>query len=383
MKAVHLSLTPVAGSPIRIVNALNQHTSVRARFIVLDPLKYGRRLFENDLIWDHDKEECLEEIASADVLHLHNWIRLSSNDFGVDFNNIIKQKAKIFRHLHGAPLKVVPSKSLVNTLLEEDIFQICPAQFQERFYPKATILPNIIPVHDPLYQPKEKKSNEIWQMAYSPTTFIPAFGDRWYAKAAPETQRLLKRLENRHPKLKSLIIRNKPHDEAMKLRAGAHIAIDEMVTGSYHISSLESLAVGLPTYTFLDERCIETVKTITGAEELPWMNCKLEHFEDRIIKEIQNPELLMQKGQESHEWIRKYWDDAKWAALCEKTYHHALSSTRKTFESRFDPSDKQVIYQIKTRFDQDWNSRKKRQALSEKIRNKLSIWRSMLRALSS
>ena len=57
---VHLALSPLAGSPIRIVEALNRHTNVEARLIVLKPNIYGSRTFAGDLGWDSDKEQAIE-----------------------------------------------------------------------------------------------------------------------------------------------------------------------------------------------------------------------------------------------------------------------------------------------------------------------------------
>ena len=48
MICVHVSYTPLAGSPIRIVNALNKWTDIKARLINLNPNIYGDRVFEED-----------------------------------------------------------------------------------------------------------------------------------------------------------------------------------------------------------------------------------------------------------------------------------------------------------------------------------------------
>ena len=52
MLIVHISYTPLAGSPIRIVNSINKHTVLKARLLNLDPNNYNKRIFEEDLIWE-------------------------------------------------------------------------------------------------------------------------------------------------------------------------------------------------------------------------------------------------------------------------------------------------------------------------------------------
>ena len=54
VKVVHLALTPLAGSPVRIVDALNKHTGVEARLVVRWPDMYGSRTFPGDLEWEGD-----------------------------------------------------------------------------------------------------------------------------------------------------------------------------------------------------------------------------------------------------------------------------------------------------------------------------------------
>ena len=78
IKVIHFSITPLAGSPIRIVKALTEHTDVKARLVVLQPHAYGERTFENDLTWEHDREEALSLLEEADIIHLHHYMDLEN-----------------------------------------------------------------------------------------------------------------------------------------------------------------------------------------------------------------------------------------------------------------------------------------------------------------
>ena len=80
MLIVHISYTPLAGSPIRIVNAINKYTTLNARLINLNPSLYGNRIFQEDLIWEKDKEEALELISKADIIHFHHWMELNNRN---------------------------------------------------------------------------------------------------------------------------------------------------------------------------------------------------------------------------------------------------------------------------------------------------------------
>ena len=83
IRVLHVALTPLAGSPIRIVNALNSHTAVRARLAVLDPGAYGSRTFPGDLDWQSHTDEVREVLGKVDILHLHHFFDLDDNPFKV------------------------------------------------------------------------------------------------------------------------------------------------------------------------------------------------------------------------------------------------------------------------------------------------------------
>lgn len=86
MLIVHIAFSPLAGAPIRIVNALNAYTNMHARLINTNPAGYGKRTFPEDLIWkEANKEECLELISKADIIQCYHWIDFDSdkNPLGV------------------------------------------------------------------------------------------------------------------------------------------------------------------------------------------------------------------------------------------------------------------------------------------------------------
>ena len=71
MKVVHISNTPVAGSPGNIVSALNRLTDVQARHIVFNSNAYRSRTFAVDIDWKTQQQQALDVIADAEVIHVH------------------------------------------------------------------------------------------------------------------------------------------------------------------------------------------------------------------------------------------------------------------------------------------------------------------------
>ena len=105
MNIVHVAYTPVAGSPWRIVSALNEYTQHSARLIVFDPDAYGSRHFPGDLSWKSDQEECIEQLRKADIIHLHQQFSLSL--FGKRVVDLCRKKLKI-RQYHSEPFFFSP-----------------------------------------------------------------------------------------------------------------------------------------------------------------------------------------------------------------------------------------------------------------------------------
>src|SRR4026207_2490498 len=105
LTVVHIALTPLAGSPVRIVNALNRYTEVRARLVVLNPYAYGNRTFTGDLDWSSDKEKALELLGEIDIVHLHHFFELDDNPFGINFNKVCHH-ARFVRQFHTHPVTI-------------------------------------------------------------------------------------------------------------------------------------------------------------------------------------------------------------------------------------------------------------------------------------
>ena len=96
-----------------------------------------------------------------------------------------------------------------------------------------------------------------------PTWTIEKGQTRWDTKGYDETLKLLSYVTRKCPKIEPRIRYSVPHDECLTEKRRSDIAIDELVTGSFHISSLESLSQGIPTLAYLDQRSIYNLANLT------------------------------------------------------------------------------------------------------------------------
>lgn len=303
-------MTPLAGAPIRIVRALNRHTDIAARLINHNPSAYGTRTFDEDINFKSAPEESRELIASADLIHCHHWIDLASNPFGVDL-----RKKHVLRHFHSEPHFVAKHANVaVADIVGDERPQLVVAQFQERYYPRAKPVPNLLDLEalDRIAAdtPRMARPTATVRLAYAPTTDVSAFSERWNTKGAPETLRILERMRERLP-LTIDVFHALPHAEAMRRKFAADIVIDELVTGSYHLSGLESMAMGLTTLGYLDARTTAVVAALTGSMSLPWINVPLHAAPECLETLIDSSELRTFAGAAGMHWIRNNWDTQK------------------------------------------------------------------------
>lgn len=307
LHVVHLAITPVAGAPWNVVAALNAYTNVSARLVLLNPNAYGKRTFSTDLVWENDKDECLASLTAADLVHLHQWFDPEAW-FGPEVGAICAGKPCL-RQWHSVPAHFggtdpVAIKEIVNS----PIPQLVIGQYPERYYPLARVVPNMVSLADPLLRPSMPARRGAPLIAWSPSGRESAWEMRWGSKGYPETMPMLKRLSlGGHCVLD--VIEDVPRDECLRRKGDADIVVDELVTGSYHLSGLEGLAQGKPVLGWLDERTEIVLRELTGASVLPWVNVHLEDAEGVLRALLSDRTLREAIGAESRAWMDRWYND--------------------------------------------------------------------------
>lgn len=364
MRVLHFSVTPLAGAPIRLVRALQKHTPHEVRHVVLEPHAYGTRTFDTDLVWAQHKDLVLDLLDRADVVHLHHYFDLRSNPFGIDFARWQAGDRRIIRQIHSHPLHIArTSGTSIEQIVFPDVPQLVIAQYHERYYPYARIVPNIVPIDDDLYRPTAKApTDDAVTVFFAPSVDNPAWehndpAQRWDTKGFPETASLLTGLAHRQAGLHVKVVRNVSHDQCMRMRRDCQIAIDEMVTGSYHLCSLESLAQGLPTFAYLDRRMVAILVDLTGCGALPWLNYRLEDAGPAIERLVNEPELRRSLGVNSRRWMETHWAERDLVRHYVDAYRDLMEHPDRFLRPRFDPSDWSATWAARGQDDAEWLSR--------------------------
>ena len=314
MNIIHLSITPLAGAPIRLVKALNKYTDLNCNLIVFEPDAYGNRTFPNDLIWEDDKDSCIELIQKADILHFHHAIH-DVQKFILELDLETECNAKILRQHHSAPFDLRCKRSQRP--------EIVIPHYPERYFPNARIVPNIID-ENMLMPYIDTQSKSEYDFVFAPSysdTF--AYDARWSTKAAPETIQIL----TKDDALKVAIVRDMPFSHAIEMKSKARIVIDDTVTGSIHQGALEAACMGKATICHLDARMRYVFKKMTGAKKLPFILSPLERLkETTTLYHNASDEKIATIGREAQEWMQKFYSPKKMVNFYLSCYKDLLIS---------------------------------------------------------
>jgi len=302
---VHVARTPSAGSPIRLVKALKKFSDFNVSLI--DLRKFD--IYPQDIVFEEEVQHSIELFNKADIIHFHHYIDLDTNEFHpINFRKLKDNGTVFLRQYRTNPNFAARSAKVdIKKIYDNSIPTIVVGQYMERFYPEARVVPNIIPENDPLYVPNDGKSRGIF---FAPTFKHSAWSERWETKAAPEVKNILNRIKSESG-TEIISFNQKPLNETLKLKQSSKIVIDDLITGSYHISSLEGLSMGKPVLTYLDDRTRFVLNELSDSNNCPILNVKLEEVYDILHSLLNNEETINQIGEESRKWIKKYWSEEK------------------------------------------------------------------------
>ena len=319
MRIVHFSTTPLAGAPLRLVQALRTHTDHDVRLVDLAPnLRFGE-----DVVFSRQPDTALALATSADILHLHNYLHLASRQFApIDFAALQCNGARVIRQFHSAPETVMEVGGLSRGEVFDGLPSLVCAQFQERYYPEARVMPQVI-LEDAL----RAFSTDAGPAGvfFAPTNQRDIFQRRWDTKAARETHDMLRRVcrETRQP---LHYLTDRPLQESLAGKARAAVVVDELVTGSYHLSTLEGLCLGKPVLAWLDNRTRRVLAEVAGTGACPIVDVHLGAAAPVLRRLLCEPGEAAGVGASARAWFDAYWSSAHVAAQYAAAYRDLVES---------------------------------------------------------
>lgn len=201
-------------------------------------------------------------------------------------------------------------------------------------YPNVPTLPNLVDINHPLMQPAGKTPLKPYiKIGYAPSnrqvskTQHDAFmkNYRYSSKGWFFTKPVLDRL-GKMPGVVVEIYFGVPFEKCMELRKDCDIFIDEVVTGSYHRSTLEAMSHGQVAINNISRETWQVVRGICGAEIAPWVRTGPEDLEHTLLDLIKDKKRTHDIGYRARQWMEDYWDPR---TLLQKHYIPAFEKARK------------------------------------------------------
>jgi len=292
VKIVHLSMTPVAGAAWAASETFKE-AGYDSRCIAGKSYHDGREA-PADRSWP-PKPAVWEQLAEMDLIFCHQGHPYRRPQY--------PKKVASVGVFHSQPSNVF--RPFMNTGWPWGVI----GQYQTRLYPGCVPLPNLVPLQHPWYQPGEKPADRV-VIAFSPSN-RRMIG--WDSKGVAETLGILKHIDAQVD-----LIEHVPLAECLKRKSRAHIVIDECVTGSYHRSSLEGLALGCVVVNNADWQCVDNIRRMTGGCGSPFRTADLSSLPSLLKCLVDlGPKTLAAAGARNRTWMEGAWDSKE---LIERNY---------------------------------------------------------------
>jgi hypothetical protein len=237
-------------------------------------------------------------ISNAEIIHIHNDLPL---DLAIRFLEMAPA-AKWVYHVH-SPLREGPLFTRRDLELPF-VFsaKLVVAQYQPRLYPDFLPVPNIV---DALPNCAERAIGETLRVLFSPTH--ERGGGRWNDKGSAAT------LETLHSLAKAgsieFVIPKDPLSPSclMALRRSTHVSIDEVITGAFHLISLEGLCAGNAVLNGADFLSNMTLMSSIGADEpAPFRRVGQHDLRENLLELASDPELTAKLQRASKEYFERW-----------------------------------------------------------------------------
>lgn len=315
MRILHLSQTPCAGAIHALSTAIADYSLAESRWCGRSGEAAGIQFAEPDFTWFDT--EVFPALAEADVLVLHNYLGLDTQPL-LDFAEARRKDLRVVGMFHSHP-------SHCNLdLLERGFLCFAVAQFQACLLPACRPVRNVIRwdrADWPTAAPRDPERGAALRLGFSFTTRAAQAGSMheagwWDTKGYEVTLPVLEALEG-EGLIELVRIEGVRHDMALRLKAECDVLLDEVVTGSYHRTTLEGLALGKPTLCSLTPEVFALATKAAGADFFPAVIARLErspewpeHFGlEEALRWLaaRGPDGCAELGRHGRDWMIRYW----------------------------------------------------------------------------
>jgi glycosyltransferase involved in cell wall biosynthesis len=257
-----------------------------------EPVNRGERWFFSmrDMLWTPFIRRAIAKygLLDYDIYHLESGL-----GFFRDARIIKRLKArgkKIVCGYHGTDIRqrgVIPEIDRLS-----DLNLTCELDLLSR-HPRMKYL--FLPIDTSQFVFREPRKR-VQYIGHAPTSR--------YFKGSDDIIGVCRELERAYA-IRLILIENKPHEEALRLKSRCDIFIDQVANlggWGYGMNSLESLSMGIPTCTNM------VPEYETFLPDHPFVQIDREHLKEQLIRLIEDDQLRQQKARQGREWVERHHD---------------------------------------------------------------------------
>jgi len=319
MKIAHYKKTPIALAPDELSDCINKYTEhesyINEKFNECDIIQYHNRYIYFTHLWKYNINK-KKLIKKPSFILYHSFPEITDNYKNIIMPNIL---IVILKKIFGrTSLSIFLNKNTsrfikyISFKKNDTVQQMVIGQYQASLneFKNYKIMRNIIDFNQKIYNVKTLKNNKI-KIGYSPSITKKSTRSIWETKGYNRTIKIIENISKLHD-IEYDIITNVPFEECLERKSKCNIIIDECVTGSYHKSALEGLALGKMTICSISEEVNGIIKKISGSNKIPFENIWIDSLENELKKIIHlGSEYVNNKGKENRLWMEKYWNPEK------------------------------------------------------------------------
>lgn len=312
MKIVHLSNTPLSNAPANLAEV--QRGAGYESITLLHRQANVNKVFVGGLTWGSMEAAFITHIIeSADIIHLHNftWTQeiFKAHPHLIP---IVKRKTRLVQ-FHSPRNSTENFEDIINDPLFEGRRAVV-AQYQMRQYTEAEhVVPNVLPIYNNRFTPLPPQArNRFLPLTVS---FAPSNTNLrgWDYKGFDMVMPVLKKVE-RSGGITTDLITMTPYEETLIRKKWAHIGLEELVTGSYHLSFLEYMAFGCATICNMDVLTKEAMSKVVGedaVEALPSLTASPFDLGQTLKSMCDNVDQTLSRGLACRQWMETHWNPNK------------------------------------------------------------------------
>lgn len=277
MKTLFINIAwDAAGCSFKQAEAINLHTEWKARHF-----RYVKTFYDHsDIVPEnYNKEEFMQLIREADILHFcsiphvknlfpnfkgfENWF-----SFGFDWNELVKDKIKIlhdYQSFHGRWSERAEKKDywdIADKIGYQAVFSSIPQA--SYIYKDCVYIPDVVNSESEEYTPSESFNTEGIILAHFPT----GEPNRKNTNELLEAIKIVK--DKYNITVDTRITRDIPHKEIIKLKKESNLGFDAFWRGFHGMTTIENLALGIPTMTSADANFKEVFKEFHKTDFFPF-----------------------------------------------------------------------------------------------------------------